>query len=162
VKVVVSGTRDAELDWADAGGRTIWEILNELHASNRITRLSEGGARGADFIAHEWARIHGIHNDCYPVDHMLDGPWPAAGVRRNVRMLGAAKPDLLIAFPGPASKGTHHCIRAAERIGIVVSEHAIESPRRRVRSSFSVQPEESAETPSPEASNPETCGRNRS
>jgi hypothetical protein len=26
----------------------------------------------------------------YPVDHALDGPWPAAGHRRNERMLRSA------------------------------------------------------------------------
>lgn len=42
-----------------------------------------------------------------------DGAWPAAGNRRNVRMLDAEKPDLVLAYPDPESRGTWHCVKAA-------------------------------------------------
>jgi hypothetical protein len=56
----------------------------------------------------------------FPVKHATDGPWPAAGPRRNRRMLVAFKPDVVLAFPGGA--GTASCCAVARELGIPVIE----------------------------------------
>lgn len=55
----------------------------------------------------------GIEAETYSVRPAVDGPWPAAGPRRNIRMLEAERPDLVLAYPDAKSRGTWRCIRAA-------------------------------------------------
>jgi len=57
------------------------------------TVLVHGAARGADCIAGFVGEILGFEVREYPVNEALDGPWPAAGVRRNARMLRAEHPS---------------------------------------------------------------------
>jgi hypothetical protein len=94
VRLLVCGGRD----WTDYD-RLAW-MLDRLAATNRIEVLTHGASRGADQMAHSWARLHRV-----PVD-----PWPAqwtaypvnerwrAGHDRNRQMLDNAKPDLVVAF----------------------------------------------------------------
>lgn len=49
----------------------------------------------------------------FAVEPGLDGAWPAAGNRRNARMVRAHRPLLAIGFPDPGSRGTWHCLAAA-------------------------------------------------
>lgn len=68
--------------------------------------------RSADWLAEDWAiermrmaldMVRGesiVMVESYPVDHTVDGGWPAAGHRRNERMFRKAKADGCIAFPG--------------------------------------------------------------
>lgn len=58
---------------------------------------------GADVLAGWCAAGVGAAVDVYPVDHALDGPWPAAGPRRNERMHRESRPDRGLAF-GPLWK----------------------------------------------------------
>ena len=116
IHVVVTGGREyndvARVRWALAG----------LHAKYRIARLAHGAARGADTLAGQVARGLGILVVEYPVDVAVDGPWPAAGCRRNVRMLEEewhpGPLDLVVAFPG--GRGTMGCVRTAMEMGIRV------------------------------------------
>lgn len=85
-----------------------------------LRRLGNGGARGADHEARlAWDRLSpgvdgwALYN--YPVEPARDGPWPAAGCRRNERMLAAERPDLVLAYPDPDSRGTWHCVAEAIR-----------------------------------------------
>lgn len=64
---------------------------------------SPGG--GADWIVDEVCKTNKIEVVQYPVSKQ-DGPWPAAGVRRNQRMLNDFRPTFAIAFPDPKSRGT--------------------------------------------------------
>lgn len=73
---------------------------------------------GADAIAGDWAVVNWVNLIEFPVDHTLDGSWPAAGPRRNARMLAASKPDLVIAFAG--GKGTADMVRRARAAGVEV------------------------------------------
>lgn len=72
---------------------------------------------GADALADAWARTRGVHINHYPVKVSVDGPWPAAGPRRNKRMLldlqarAAPASPLVVAFDG--GKGTEACVNAA-------------------------------------------------
>ena len=77
--------------------------------------------RSADWLADDWAREVGIRVERYPVDVMVDGPWPAAGHRRNARMLQSAWPvHGGIAFSG--QNGTAGMIRLMHDKGLQVWE----------------------------------------
>jgi hypothetical protein len=83
--------------------------------------IIDGGCpTGADQLAHEWATRNGLATERYPVDHALDGPWPAAGPRRNGRMLRESKPDKGVAFPG--GRGTADMVKRMKAAGIKVIE----------------------------------------
>jgi hypothetical protein len=71
------------------------------------TTIIHGAARGADSLAGSVAEELGFTVRAYAVDHALDGQWPAAGPRRNARML-AAEPDVsrCFAFTDAIQRGT--------------------------------------------------------
>lgn len=113
------------------GGREFNDI-DRVREDLRIVdpvRVAQGGARGADQIARDaWWSLTG----CIPrlpastedrsVTYLAD--WSkhgrSAGLRRNEEMLDAEKPDLVLAYPDPASRGTWHCIKAAIRMRVPV------------------------------------------
>lgn len=116
-RVLVCGPRD----WADYC--TVFEVLDGEHKAAPITCLIEGGAPGVDRFARRWAADRGVPNDPCPVDPALDGPWPAAGPRRNRRMLREKRPDRCLAFiANPPTSGTADMVRQARRAGIPVRE----------------------------------------
>ena len=84
MKVLVCGPRV----WLEQ--RPIEEVLRAFPPG---TLLVHGGARGADSVAGFVGELLGFEVREYAVDHELDGPWPAAGVRRNLRMLRAEHPS---------------------------------------------------------------------
>lgn len=92
MRILVCGSRD----WADRA-----RIASEL-AILRPTHVIHGACpTGADVIAHRIVCTSDtIATLVYHVDHTIDGPWPAAGPKRNARMLRDAKPDRGLAF-GP-------------------------------------------------------------
>lgn len=110
--VLVTGGRD----YADAA--TVAHELGAIDERRPISKLVHGAARGADTLAGAWARQHLTPVESYPVDYALDGRWPAAGHRRNRRMLDASKPDLVVAFPG--GRGTAGMVAAAIAAGVPV------------------------------------------
>jgi hypothetical protein len=77
-----------------------------------------GGARGADTLAIEWARLRGCEYKEYPANWKKDGK--IAGPVRNQRMLDDGKPDLVVAFPG--GRGTADMVRRARNDGFEVRE----------------------------------------
>lgn len=77
---------------------------------------SPGG--GADWIVDEVCKTHGFTVKSYPVIRSIDGPWPAAGPRRNMRMMVDFKPDFALAFPDPQSKGTWDMVSKLIKEGI--------------------------------------------
>ncbi len=84
MKILVCGTRE----WIEQ--RPIEDVLRLLPKDALVI---QGGARGADNIAGFVAKnVLGMKVRAYPVDNKLDGPWPAAGVRRNMRMLASENP----------------------------------------------------------------------
>lgn len=72
---------------------------------------------GADQHAIDYAVVHWTGLEQYPVDHALDGPWPAAGPKRNYRMLVTSKPDVVLAMPG--GRGTANMIERARQAKFV-------------------------------------------
>ncbi len=112
MRVVVTASRHIR------DGAPIREELESLREYAGMTSVAQGGARGGDHHALAWAVNAGFPHKTYAVDEMIDGPWPAAGVRRNDRMLDCFKPDLVLAFPQPGSRGTWRCIESASARGI--------------------------------------------
>lgn len=78
-------------------------VLNVCQPDQTIDGASPAG--GADDVFHDAAVEHFMrrHLDpllaqrC-PVDHALDGPWPAAGMRRNERQYRTRRPTLAAGF----------------------------------------------------------------
>lgn len=115
MKILVCGGRD----WRDAGA--VNRVLMLVHNRHGVTLVIEGGARGADAMAREWATAHGVHTATVAaLWRRPDGtPDPSAGPRRNRAML-LLGPDAVIAFPGGA--GTGDMVRAARAAGVRVWE----------------------------------------
>lgn len=96
----------------------VWQVLDEVHRLREIACIIHGATPtrlGADWAADDWSKFHGVPRERYYVDTDLDGPWPAAGNRRNMRMFAMCSPDGIIAFPGGA--GTAHMIGHAKSKG---------------------------------------------
>lgn len=110
MRVLVCGGRD----YSDRG--RVFNVLSKLHVDAGITLIIEGGARGADRLASEWAEASLVPCDRYEADWEAYGSF--AGPMRNKVMLSAGKPDLVIAFPG--RRGTADMIRKAHRAGVSV------------------------------------------
>ena len=93
------------------GGREYrnWERLYEVLDGLDVTEVVEGGARGADRLAREWALSRLIPIKTFKADWKKDGR--AAGPKRNQRMLNEATPDLVVAFLG--GRGTADMVRRA-------------------------------------------------
>lgn len=77
----------------------------------------EGGARGADRMAREWAIVTGTPFKTVPAD--WDKYGKRAGHLRNTEMLHY-KPDVVIAMPG--GRGTANMIAQAHAAGVRVIE----------------------------------------
>ena len=93
----------------------VGERLDKLPKKDLI--IVHGAAKGVDSVAQEWCLKNNVTVRPYPADWSRYGR--AAGPKRNRQMLGE-NPDLIIAFPGPESKGTWDMIDAAEEVGHTV------------------------------------------
>lgn len=109
------------------GGRdfTNWVLFNQTlhhviydgdHTDYSKQVIIHGKAKGADTLAGQWADINNVPVLKYPADWNTYGK--AAGTIRNQQMIDEGKPDLVVAFPTPKSKGTWDMIRRAEKHGI--------------------------------------------
>ena len=105
---MVSGSRD----WTDAS--KIREAFSFFPGSHT---LIHGAARGADTIAAEVAKSLGWTVTAYPADWKKLGK--AAGIIRNQTMIDS-KPDILLAFPLPSSRGTYDAINKAHKADLGV------------------------------------------
>ena len=93
--------------------------MDKLDLDNKqpIT-IIEGGARGADRLGKQYAEECGWELEEYPAD--WDKYGKAAGPIRNQHMLDEGKPDMVIAFLAPNSRGTKDMISRAEKANIPV------------------------------------------
>lgn len=92
------------------------ELMHSTLSKIDITHLIEGEARGADTLAREYALAHNIPVQRFPANWTQYGR--AAGSIRNKEMLDVGKPELVIAFLAPESKGTRNMIDQALRYGV--------------------------------------------
>jgi hypothetical protein len=118
MRVLVCGSREFDNE------REIYTILSFLkelvYADNKTPLLlMQGGAKGADLIAKNWA----IENDVPCLD--FSAKWTkyglAAGPLRNKQMIDEGKPDLCLAFPVNGlenSIGTQNMVKQARAAGI--------------------------------------------
>jgi hypothetical protein len=91
-----------------------------------------GNSAGGDHIAAEFGRKAGWAVEAHPAqNHPTEdfGPWPACGPRRNHFMISLGA-DLLVAFPGPDSRGTRGCVEAAWGRIPVIFTMMLEAPDR--------------------------------
>lgn len=111
MRVIVCGGRDYN------HREELFGTLNELHRVKPIDCLIHGGARGADYLAGQWAKQHnGVTVVVVPAEWGKHGK--AAGPKRNQEMVTQYNPDMVIGFRGGA--GTADCCRRAEEAGIKV------------------------------------------
>lgn len=111
MKVLVCGGRDYDdLNKVEA-------VLDDVLASYGTFLLIQGGARGADKMAKEWALEKGLPCCTY---HAPWGVGKRAGAVRNGWMVKYGSPDLVIAFPGGC--GTKDMVWKALQAGIKVME----------------------------------------
>jgi hypothetical protein len=98
------------------GGRTygdrehVWRVLDEEDP----ILVVQGGAKGADALAFEWAEKHGVA--CATFHAWWNTFGKSAGGRRNGWMLMFAPVDLVIAFPG--GSGTQNMINRTIAAGV--------------------------------------------
>lgn len=113
--VAITGGRDHRVTHTELIAFNV--LRYELH----ITVLAHGAARGVDtdvsgHVKRMWPRS--IKVVPYAVDEAKDGKWPAAGCRRNGRMLRESGAQALIAFKG--GNGTADCAQQAIALGLPV------------------------------------------
>lgn len=77
--------------------------------------LVQGGARGADLLAAQWAQRNGVVYETFPAHWDELGAF--AGHERNQRMLDAGA-VFVVAFPG--GKGTANMVQIARTAGVMV------------------------------------------
>lgn len=109
-RILVCGGRD----YADAVH--VAHVLSYTESFYGPFVLIQGGARGADRIAKDWAAQHGA--PCVEVSAQWEFYGKRAGSERNRWMLEILRPDVCIAFPGGA--GTAHMVRIATNAGVEV------------------------------------------
>lgn len=111
MRILVCGGRD----YVDRA--RVFTVLDRIGVP-RITLVIEGGARGADRFAREWAQVMAVPFKTYEANwRRLRG---AAGHFRNTRMLVEGKPRLVLAFPG--GDGTQDMVLQARAAGVKVWE----------------------------------------
>ena len=93
-------------------------LLDKTLSQFDITEVIEGEAAGADILARLWAQEHNIPVQKFPAEWDKYGRF--AGPIRNKQMLTEGKPDFVIAFLHPESRGTKNMIDQATKAGLKV------------------------------------------
>lgn len=93
-------------------------LSEEMESIMPINLVIDGAARGADDLAHKWAREHGVASCRFPAQWGFYGN--RAGPIRNTWMLDYGKPDLVLAFPG--GRGTANMVGKAREVGVEVRQ----------------------------------------
>jgi hypothetical protein len=111
-RLVVCGGRDFD----DA--EFLFRTLDALHREHRFREFMQGGARGADALAKEWAMTK-ADLKCFEIKADWKRYGSAAGPIRNQQMLDWG-PDLVVAFAG--GTGTAGMVALARAAGVPVIE----------------------------------------
>lgn len=92
------------------------ELMEDVLKQWDIREIIHGAARGADMLAAELGNRLSIVVTPYPAEWGTYGR--SAGPIRNTRMLREGRPDLVVAFRGPNSRGTQNMIDQAKKAGV--------------------------------------------
>lgn len=95
-----------------------YKVMDTFYKENPNLLVIQGGAKGADKLAKQWANIHEVASIEYMPDWSNYGK--AAGILRNIDMLEDGEPDVTIAFPG--STGTKHMVSISRKANVKVIE----------------------------------------
>lgn len=119
-RVVVAGSR------SDDGSR-VRADLDELKRRHGRLQVAEGGARGADAAAAEWAeQARRVRHKQYKADWA--GQHRAAGPIRNRKMIDSERPDVVLAYPSGSGRGTQDLVAYARRKGYAVEDRSAGGP----------------------------------
>lgn len=110
MRVVVFGGRDF------TKRSLAFRALDRINDQYGITVVIDGMAKGADTLAHEWAKARGVDNIRYPADWAKYGR--SAGPIRNKAMIEEGKPEMGVAFPG--GRGTDNMKMQMKKAGIKI------------------------------------------
>lgn len=114
MRVLVCGSRTFNDRWH------LYNILHDIWESRPdLATIVEGGAKGADTLAKEWAATNDVPFEEYRADWTKYGR--AAGPIRNKQMLETGI-DLVVAFPRGEARGTRHMMKIAREAGVEVLE----------------------------------------
>lgn len=108
MRLAIVGTREPKISYFD------WEklLLSKINPS-KVTRVISGGAKGVDTFAKLFAGRHHIPYTEFAPKYSEYGRY--ATLRRNAEIVREATD--VIAFPSAESRGTHHTISEARRLG---------------------------------------------
>ncbi len=123
-RILVSGWRNWPAHAAASVHSQIQAEVTSLRATWSLLVIHGACPTGVDSCADQWATEWAnkgapITVERHPANWHLYGK--GAGPRRNVAMVTRdPAPHIMLAFPGPTSPGTWHCIRTAKRYGVPV------------------------------------------
>ena len=116
IRLLVCGGRDYGTE--DGDFQQMASALDSIHQELGVSLLIQGGARGADIMAYEWAWRRRVPSLTVWADWDKHGR--GAGPIRNQQMLDDWKPDRVVAFRG--GSGTADMVRRARAAGLKVWE----------------------------------------
>ncbi len=114
VTILICGGRDFD-DWG-LFTSTMIDVCNQHTSAHNRPLIISGGARGADKFAIDLAKGWNYQYKIFMAE--WDRYGNRAGPIRNQRMLDEGKPDLVVAFPTPTSRGTWDMVRRAQKNNI--------------------------------------------
>lgn len=98
-------------------------FLDTVHASVPITHVIEGGARGADTIARNWAKSRSVPVTTVPADWGKYGK--SAGFIRNKAMRDEHSPQIVLAMPGGVGTESMMSLARQKNIRVIQMHHVI-------------------------------------
>ena len=93
-----------------------FKALDKVDAKHGIDEILQGGAQGADNLAHEWAMARERVSIAVPAQWEQHGK--RAGPIRNQRMLDEFKPNACVAFVG--TRGTQDMCRRCQNANVPI------------------------------------------
>jgi hypothetical protein len=107
-RIIVCGGRDfTDRTW-------LFHVLDSIRTKAGVAVIIQGGARGADRLAKQWADERGVPASTFRADWVKFGR--KAGPIRNQHMIDEGNPTLVIAFPG--GRGTADMLARAKEARI--------------------------------------------
>lgn len=115
--VMVAGSRDIIYE-SELYKKQIKFFMDQLHATNQIYYLIEGGHSGVDAVIREWRKENNIPGDTFYADWDTYGP--RAGAVRNTELVRQVDPiHLMVLFPGSLGTNSMRAFAESRRMGVV-------------------------------------------